>query len=181
MDSDGLSKPRRVPRISTSSSFRVLFQCATRNKESIDDDDNQSTDSSSSNTVIRQTTSWRWFIVFGSFFVHFIADGVLFSFGILMHLIKDDLKIELHTVGTIASLFVSLPLLLAPISGALVNKVGCRSMTMFGGLICSFGLILASFSGNFIGALLGIGVCCGRTCYSSKYSLLLCFRIFPYA
>ena len=101
-------------------------------------------------------------IVFGSFCVHFVADGVLFSFGLLMHLIKDDLKIELHTVGIIASLFVSLPLFLAPVSGALVNKFGCRAITMTGGFLCSTGLLFASILGNYIGALIGIGVMCGK-------------------
>ncbi len=112
--------------------------------------------------VVRQRTAWRWVIVFGSFCVHFLADGVLFSFGILMHMIKDDLKIDLHTVGIIASLFVSLPLFLAPLSSALVNKFGCRIITMLGGFLCSMGLLLASLTGNFVGALVGIGITCGR-------------------
>ena len=104
-------------------------------------------------------------IVFGSFCVHFVADGLLFSFGILMHSIKDDLKLELHTVGIIASLFASLPLLLAPVCSAMVNKVGCRIMTMIGGGLCSFGLVVASFFGNFLGALLGIGIICGSNIF----------------
>lgn len=117
---------------------------------------------SSTETVIRTTTAWKWMIVFGSFCVHFVADGVLFSFGLLMHLIKDDLKVELHTVGIIASLFVSLPLFLAPLSSALVNKFGCRMITMFGGFLCSAGLLFASIMGNYTGALIGIGVMCGK-------------------
>lgn len=119
-------------------------------------------DSRSTDTVVRQTTSWRWVVVFGSFCVHFVADGVLFSFGILMHTIKDDLKVELHTIGIIASLFVSLPLFLAPLSSALVNKFGCRIMTMTGGFLCSMGLLFASLLGNFTGALVGIGITCGK-------------------
>ena len=124
--------------------------------------ESSSTDSSSSQTVIRRTTSWRWVIVFGSFCIHFVADGLLFSFGILMHSIKDDLHLELHTVGIIASLFVSLPLLLAPLCSALVNKIGCRFMTMLGGFLCTGGLLFASFCGDFMGALLGIGIGCGK-------------------
>jgi len=139
-------------------SFRLLLNCTGKEKRQ----ESNTTNSSSTETVVRQTTSWRWVIVFGSFCVHFVADGVLFSFGILMHIIKDDLKIELHTVGIIASLFVSLPLFLAPLSSALVNKFGCRVMTMAGGLLCSMGLLLASLLGNFVGALIGIGITCGK-------------------
>jgi hypothetical protein len=147
--------PPPPPLSSTSTpSFQFLSACTGKQKHRQRHDSN-TTDSSSSQTVIRHTTSWRWVIVFGSFCVHFVADGLLFSFGILMHSIKDDLHLELHTVGIIASLFVSLPLLL-------VNKIGCRFMTMLGGCLCSIGLFFASYFGNFIGALLGIGITCGK-------------------
>jgi len=144
-----------------SPSFQLLSACTGKQKHRKRHASN-TTDSSSSQTVIRRVTSWRWVIVFGSFCVHFVADGLLFSFGILMHSIKDDLHLELHTVGIIASLFVSLPLLLAPLCSAMVNKIGCRFMTMLGGLLCSIGLFFASYFGNFIGALIGIGIICGK-------------------
>jgi cyanate permease len=145
--------------ITRKASSSQLFLPCTEKTEQQKSDIN---DSSSTETVTRQTTSWKWMIVLGSFCVHFVADGVLFSFGILMHVIKDDLKIELHTVGIIASLFVSLPLFLAPLSSALVNKLGCRVMTMLGGFLCSMGLLFASLTGNFTGALIGIGITCGK-------------------
>ena len=140
---------------SSSEGLPLFLPCTT----SVDGDKSKSV---SSELVIRRTTSWKWVIVFGSFCVHFVADGVLFSFGLLMHLIKDDLKIELHTVGIIASLFVSLPLFLSPLSGALVNKFGCRVVTMSGGVLCSLGLLVASTMGNYLGAFIGIGLMCGR-------------------
>jgi cyanate permease len=147
--------------------LQLLLNCTEKEKSQ----ELNTTDSSSTDTVVRQTTSWRWVIVFGSFCVHFVADGVLFSFGILMHIIKDDLKIELHTVGIIASLFVSLPLFLAPLSSALVNKFGCRVMTMLGGFLCSMGLLFASLLGNFTGALIGIGITCGKKIFDNDYYL----------
>jgi len=157
--------PPQSSKASTSSSFQLLSACTGKQKRRQRHDSN-TTDSSSSQTVIRRTTSWRWVIVLGSFCVHFVADGLLFSFGILMHSIKDDLKLELHTVGIIASLFVSLPLLLAPLCSAMVNKIGCRFMTMLGGVLCSIGLFFASFYGNFIGALIGIGITCGKKIFN---------------
>jgi hypothetical protein len=153
--------PELSSKSASTPSFQLLSACTGKQKNRQRHASN-STDSSSSQTVIRRATSWRWVVVFSSFCVHFVADGLLFSFGILMHSIKDDLKLELHTVGIIASLFVSLPLLLAPLCSALVNKIGCRIMTMIGGLLCSLGLIFASYFGNFMGALLGIGIGCGK-------------------
>jgi hypothetical protein len=165
------SSNRIVSRTSASSLLQLpsTNKCQTKRRQH---HQSNTTDSSSSETIIRRATSWRWIIVFGSFCIHFVADGVLFSFGILMHTIKDDLNIELPIISIIASLFVSLPLLLAPISSALVNKIGCRPTTMLGGLICSIGLLVAALSGNFIGALIGIGVMCGKDMF------YFCFRRF---
>ena len=144
----------------SSSSFQLVTSCTGKQKCHRRYESN-TTDNASSRTVVRHTTSWRWIIVLGSFGVHFVADGLLFSFGVLMHTIKDDLNVELHTIGLIASLLCSLPFLLAPLCSAMVNKVGCRSMTMLGGFLCSMGLIFASYLGTFIGALIGIGIVCG--------------------
>ncbi|CAF3314726.1 unnamed protein product [Rotaria socialis] len=138
-----------------------LFSSQQIEKESLQRIESSVSIGSSTHTVVHRTTSWRWVIVFSSFCVHFVADGVLFSFGILMHMIKDDLHIALHTVGIIASLFISLPLLLAPLSSALVNKWGCRLVTMLGGFLCSVGLVFASLAGTFFGAVVGIGIFCG--------------------
>lgn len=166
LSDDTLQTPSSPPpplstKTNSSPSFQLLSACTGKQKHRERHDSN-STDSSSSQTVIRRTTSWRWVVVFSSFCVHFVADGLLFSFGILMHTIKDDLHLELHTVGIIASLFASLPLLLAPLCSALVNKIGCRIMTMVGGFLCSVGLCFASYFGNFMGALVGIGIGCGK-------------------
>jgi cyanate permease len=159
----------------SSSSFHLISSCTGKNK-SHQCDESDTTDNSSIHTVVRHATAWRWVIVFGSFCVHFVADGVLFSFGILMHMIKDDLKIELHTVGIIASLFVSLPLFLAPLSSALVNKLGCRIVTMLGGFLCSMGLLFASLLGNFTGAVIGIGVTCGKKIFSYDLSHVYIYK-----
>ncbi|CAF3413442.1 unnamed protein product [Rotaria sp. Silwood1] len=162
LSDDSLQVPKKsLPHASSSSpSFQSVssHKCKVKRRQH---NESNTTNISSIPPVVRHTSSWGWVIVFSSFCVHFVADGVLFSFGILMHVIKDDLKIELHTVGIIASLFVSLPLFLAPLSSALVNKLGCRLITMLGGLLCSTGLVLASLFGNFTGALIGIGIFCG--------------------
>lgn len=169
---DALTTP--LARTSSSlPSFQLLAKYQNK-KECRDLNESNASINSTTLNVSRHTTLWGWVIVFSSFCVHFVADGVLFSFGILMHVIKDDLKVELHTVGIIASLFISLPLFLAPIASALVNKVGCRLVIMLGGLLCSTGLFLASFLGNFPGAVIGIGVCCGMNIFIYLYLYFKC-------
>ncbi|CAF1232938.1 unnamed protein product [Adineta steineri] len=161
LSDESLQVSTQIPLHETPVASLPLFSARTSQDSVHQCHETTTNNSASVETVIRHKTSWRWMIVFGSFCVHFVADGVLFSFGILMHIIKDDLHLELHTVGIIASLFVSLPLFLAPLSSALVNKVGCRCMTMLGGFLCSLGLLFASLLGNYIGALVGIGITCG--------------------
>jgi hypothetical protein len=169
--------PRPISRKSSSlKSFQLFLACTGKEKDRQRHESNTTDDSASTHTVVRRTTAWRWVIVFASFCVHFVGDGVLFSFGILMHIIKDDLNIQLHTVGIIASLFVSLPLFLAPLSSALVNKVGCRCMTMLGGFLCSMGLLFASLLGNFTGALIGIGVTCGEKTFHNELLFASLFK-----
>lgn len=162
-----------LSRGSSTQSFQLVSACAGRKKRQRHE--SNTTDSSSSRTVIRRTTPWRWVVVFGSFGVHFVADGLLFSFGMLMHRIKDDLNLELHTVGIIVSLLASLPLLLAPLCSAMVNKVGCRFMTMLGGVLCTIGLFVAAYFGNFIGALVGIGITCGKQIFKAIIRFIFYF------
>ncbi|CAF4988225.1 unnamed protein product, partial [Rotaria socialis] len=65
-----------LSKISSSPSFQLVSACTGKKKRRQRHESN-TTDSSSSRTVIRRTTSWRWVIVFGSFGVHFVADGLL--------------------------------------------------------------------------------------------------------
>lgn len=159
-----------LPHDSLSSPKSKVYSPSQEKEEINEHAELNATDSSSTDTVVRRNTSWRWVIVFSSFCAHFVADGILFSFGILMHVIKEDLNVELHKVGIIASLFVSLPLFLAPLSGALVNKIGCRLVTVLGGVLCSIGSLISSLSGNFIGSVIGIGVLCGNKIFSLESS-----------
>ncbi|XP_050298851.1 monocarboxylate transporter 14-like [Anthonomus grandis grandis] len=87
---------------------------------------------------------WGWIVVFATFVLCMVADGVTFSFGMLYTEFLKEFEASKSATSWIGSLFMAVPLLTGPIMSALVDKFGCRSMTMLGGVISASGFILSS-------------------------------------
>jgi len=49
---------------------------------------------------------WGWVVVFGSFMVHVIADGIAYSFGIYVEDFVDYFECSRSEVGTLGSLMI---------------------------------------------------------------------------
>lgn len=110
---------------------------------------------------------WGWVVVFASLVASMIADGISFSFGILFDEFKEEFKASSSATSWIGSLFVSVPLITGPIMSALVDKYGCRLMTIVGGLVSALGFVI-SWKVTHIGVMyltfgilsgLGLGLC----------------------
>lgn len=91
---------------------------------------------------------WGWVVVAASFLIATVADGLAFSYG----LIHDKFVIffgqsEAKT-SLIGSLFISVPLIAGPIMSALVDRYGCKKMTILGGVASTIGFVAASFSNS---------------------------------
>lgn len=104
---------------------------------------------------------WGWVVVLSSFIISMIADGISFSFGLLYIEFLDEFQASKSTTAWIGSLFIAVPLLSGPIMSALVDRYGCRSMTMLGGIVSTFGFILASISNSLEMMLITFGVIAG--------------------
>lgn len=110
---------------------------------------------------------YGWVVVFSSVLVSLIADGISFSFGLLYTEFLVYFGQSSSKTSWIGSIFLAVPLLSGPIMSNLVDKYGCRRMTIIGGLLSGTGLVLASISTSiemlywtfgFIGGIgLGIG------------------------
>ncbi|KAG6458208.1 hypothetical protein O3G_MSEX010741 [Manduca sexta] len=91
---------------------------------------------------------WGWVVVAASFLVATVADGLAFSYG-LMH---DKFVIFFETseakTSLIGSLFISVPLIAGPIMSALVDRYGCKNMTIVGGIASTIGFVAASYSNS---------------------------------
>ncbi|KAM3960607.1 monocarboxylate transporter 14 [Aphomia sociella] len=104
---------------------------------------------------------WGWIVVLSSFIISMIADGISFSFGLLYIEFLDEFQASKSTTAWIGSLFIAVPLLSGPIMSALVDRYGCRSMTILGGIISTLGFVLASISSTIEMMMITFGVIAG--------------------
>ncbi|XP_053395178.1 monocarboxylate transporter 12-B-like isoform X1 [Mercenaria mercenaria] len=116
-------------------------------------------------TVVPPDGGLGWMIVLGSFLVHLITDGILYSFGILYIEFLDYYKGGKGETAWIGSLAIGFQLLAGPLASILTNKFGCRLTTIVGSVAVALGFVLSIFSPNLyflyfsFGAISGIGFC----------------------
>ncbi|XP_049869470.1 monocarboxylate transporter 14-like [Pectinophora gossypiella] len=122
-------------------------------KEDDDDDDDEK--------VSIPDGGWGWVVVLSSFIISMIADGISFSFGLLYIEFLDEFQASKSTTAWIGSLFIAVPLLSGPVMSALVDRYGCRSMTILGGIISTIGFVLASISTTLEMMMITFGVIAG--------------------
>lgn len=104
---------------------------------------------------------WGWIVVLSSFVISMIADGISFSFGLLYIEFLDEFQASKSTTAWIGSLFIAVPLLSGPVMSALVDRYGCRSMTILGGVISTLGFVLASISTTLEMMMVTFGIIAG--------------------
>nr|XP_012137804.1 PREDICTED: uncharacterized protein LOC100881636 [Megachile rotundata]XP_012137805.1 PREDICTED: uncharacterized protein LOC100881636 [Megachile rotundata] len=104
---------------------------------------------------------WGWVVVLASLIISMIADGVSFSFGLLYIEFLQEFGASKSKTAWIGSLFMAVPLLSGPIMSALVDRYGCRAMTILGGLISGLGFVLSCFSNTIEVMYLTFGVIAG--------------------
>lgn len=107
---------------------------------------------------------WGWVIVFASFMINMIADGITFSFGIFN---VEFLKYFGDTKGKtawIGSIFMASPLLSGPIASYLTDRYGCRKVTIVGSITASIGFLLSAMCDSMemlfvtFGVIAGVGL-----------------------
>lgn len=91
---------------------------------------------------------WGWVVVVAAFLISACADGLAFSFGLLHEEFTTYFETTQSKTSLIGSLFIATPLLAGPIMSALVDRYGCRTMTMIAGLLSTVGFLLASISNS---------------------------------
>lgn len=104
---------------------------------------------------------WGWAVVFGSFMVHVIADGMAYSFGIYVDEFVDYFECSHSEVGALGSLMLGVTWGTGPIASVLVNKFGCRTVTVLGTLIAAAGFIISIFAPNIWFMFFSFGIVAG--------------------
>uniref|UniRef100_A0A1Q3FIP3 Putative monocarboxylate transporter n=1 Tax=Culex tarsalis TaxID=7177 RepID=A0A1Q3FIP3_CULTA len=88
---------------------------------------------------------WGWVVVFASLMVSLIMDGVSFSFGLIYTELLAYFGESKSKTAWIGSLFIAVPLLVGPIMSNLVDRYGCRKMTIIGGTVATIGFVISSY------------------------------------
>ncbi|EFO21566.1 hypothetical protein LOAG_06921 [Loa loa] len=106
---------------------------------------------------------WGWIVVIGSFFIHVFADGIVYSFGILLEIIMKEFNASNAKASVIISLLTGLTLGMGPIASAITNKFGCRVTTILGSLIAATGCGASYYATSVeylmvsVGCVMGMG------------------------
>lgn len=104
---------------------------------------------------------WGWVVVFASFMIHVIADGVTYTFGIFYVEFLEYYKESKGTTAWVASIMVGTTYCIGPIASGLTNKYGCRAVTIAGAILAGVGLMLSTLSPNVLFLFFSIGICTG--------------------
>ncbi|XP_049869476.1 monocarboxylate transporter 9-like [Pectinophora gossypiella] len=111
---------------------------------------------------------WGWVVVFASFMVNLIADGITFSFGVFFPHFLEYFGEGKGKTAWIAGIFMAMPLLSGPIASFLTDRYGCRRMTIFGSVLAAVGFVISAFVDNMETLFLTFGIMAG-------FGLSLCY------
>ncbi|XP_061707519.1 monocarboxylate transporter 13-like [Cydia pomonella] len=107
---------------------------------------------------------WGWVVVFASFMIHIVIDGLTYSFGVLYYEFLGYFQEGESKTAWIVSILCAITLSSGPLTGSLVNRWGCKLVTMFGGLLAAACIIASAFAGNVLTLIFTIGVGTGFGC-----------------
>lgn len=120
-----------------------------------------STDDDEFSEIQAPDGGWGWVVVFASFMINMIADGITFSFGIFnVEFLKyfGDSKGKTAWIG---SIFMASPLLSGPIASYLTDRYGCRKVTIVGSITAAIGFLLSAVSNSMEMLFITFGVIAG--------------------
>ncbi|XP_046582563.1 monocarboxylate transporter 14-like [Haliotis rubra] len=105
-----------------------------------------------------------WIIVFASFFNHVMFFGINLSFGVIYVFLLEYFDTKRGYTAWIGSIPTGLLSIVAPVTGVLTDKYGCRTVTLIGAVIATSGFVISSFATSIdylyisYGVLVGIGL-----------------------
>lgn len=111
---------------------------------------------------------YGWLIVFVSFLINMIADGITFSFGVFNVEFLKYFGDSKGKTAWISSIFMAVPLLSGPISSYLTDRYGCRKVTIVGAATSCIGFLLSAVSNSMEMLFITFGIIAG-------FGLSLCY------
>ncbi|XP_053678361.1 monocarboxylate transporter 12-B [Anopheles nili] len=129
-----------------------------RQQQQIDSDIEQSGAELENGLPTPPDGGWGWMVVLASFSIHIITDGLTYSFGIFYSEFLTYFNEGKGYTAWIASILVGVTLCSGPISSSLVNRYGCRAVTIAGALLASASLAVSMYATSVFMLFITIGV-----------------------
>lgn len=98
------------------------------------------------------------------------ADGITYTFGIFVVELMDAFGEGRGTVSLIPSILSGVTLGVGPIASVLVNRFGCRKVTMAGAVLAAAGLAISAATTNVSTLYVTVGLCTGIFYGSETFS-----------
>ncbi|XP_013400768.1 monocarboxylate transporter 13 [Lingula anatina] len=102
-----------------------------------------------------------WLVVLASFFIHFIVDGILFSFGVLYVTLLNEFEESKSATSWVGSIQNAGSWIMGPIASALSDKIGHRAAGIAGSVLAATGFGVSSLAPNLSILYLTYGVMTG--------------------
>ncbi|ESP02005.1 hypothetical protein LOTGIDRAFT_230540 [Lottia gigantea] len=113
------------------------------------------------NKTFTRDGGWGWIVCFAAFMINFIADGTMFSFGIIFIELLDYFKDSKFKTSIVGSSQLGLSMMMGPVVSVLLKHFTCRQVTITGGFIAAISLVLSVFSPNIDVMIITYGILCG--------------------
>lgn len=101
---------------------------------------------------------YGWVVLCASFFVSFILDGVMYSFGIILDEIKKDFQVEDEVSNLLSSFNTGFLFCSGPIVAGLANSFGCRAVVMGGAVVTAAMYMATVYAPNIYVMMITYGV-----------------------
>lgn len=111
---------------------------------------------------------YGYVIVFCSFLLYLIADGISYPLGLINSAWLVYFKQSETKTSFVGSIFYATPLLFGPFMSKLIERYGCKKMTMIGSAVGALGFIASSLCTSIEQLYITVGVI-GGAGLSSAY------------
>ena len=101
---------------------------------------------------------YGWVVLIASFFVSFILDGVMYSFGIILDEIKRNVAADEDTCNLLSSFNTGFLFCSGPIVAGLCNQFGCRAVVMGGAVVTAVMYMITAFTSSIYVMMATYGV-----------------------
>ena len=87
--------------------------------------------------------------------------GIVYSFGVFLNGLMDEFGTSYGSTSLISSVQMGVLLCLGPIAGYLVERFGCRAVTIVGLVVAASGLVTGGLAQNIAMLFFTSGLCTG--------------------